>query len=64
MKVNNKEFEEIRLLGKGKGGYSYLVKDENNNFFVFWIKLYLPVNRPDAPHGSTRPLEETGRPIS
>ena len=34
MKVNNKEFEEIRLLGKGKGGYSYLVKDENNNFFV------------------------------
>lgn len=34
MKVNNKEFEMIKLLGHGKGGYSYLVKDENNNFYV------------------------------
>ena len=41
MKVNNKEFEEIRLLGKGKGGYSYLVKDENNNFFVLLIHILL-----------------------
>ena len=34
MKVNNSEFEVIQLLGKGKGGYSYLVKDESNNLFV------------------------------
>ena len=34
MKVNNKEYEVIKLLGHGKGGYSYLVKDENSNFYV------------------------------
>lgn len=27
MTVNDKEFETIKLLGKGKGGYSYLVTD-------------------------------------
>lgn len=27
MTVNGKEFAVIRLLGKGKGGYSYLVRD-------------------------------------
>ena len=27
MKVNNKDFTLIKLLGKGKGGYSYLVTD-------------------------------------
>jgi len=27
MEVNGKDFEVIRLLGKGKGGYSYLVTD-------------------------------------
>lgn len=27
MKVNNKEYEIIRLLGHGKGGYSYLATD-------------------------------------
>ena len=32
--VNLKEFKIIKLLGKGKGGYSYLVKDELNNLFV------------------------------
>ena len=32
-KVNNREYTVDRLLGKGKGGYSYLVHDEKN-FFV------------------------------
>ena len=32
--VNNKNFKIIKLLGRGKGGYSYLVEDENNNKFV------------------------------
>lgn len=27
MKVNDKEYSVIKLLGKGKGGYSYLVSD-------------------------------------
>ena len=32
--VNQKSYKIIKLLGKGKGGYSYLVSDENNNEFV------------------------------
>ena len=27
MTVNGREFQVIKLLGKGKGGYSYLVAD-------------------------------------
>ena len=34
MKENNQEYEVIKLLGHGKGGYSYLVKDENESFYV------------------------------
>lgn len=30
--VNGKEFEVLRLLGKGKGGYSYLVSDGGSRF--------------------------------
>lgn len=30
LQVNDKEFEVIKLLGKGKGGYSYLVTDVKN----------------------------------
>lgn len=33
IKVNDKDYSIIRLLGKGKGGYSYLASRENN-FFV------------------------------
>jgi predicted Ser/Thr protein kinase len=33
MKVNDKDYEVIKLLGRGKGGYSYLVKD-NNKYYV------------------------------
>lgn len=32
--VNFKEFKIIKLLGTGKGGYSYLVSDYSNNLFV------------------------------
>ncbi len=32
--VNNKEYKEIKLLGKGKGGYSYLVSDENKKYVL------------------------------
>ena len=32
--VNGKSFRVIRLLGKGKGGYSYLVRDEDGREYV------------------------------
>ena len=32
--VNEKEFEIIKLLGKGKGGYSYLVTDARTKYVV------------------------------
>lgn len=34
MDINGKEFEVIRLLGKGKGGYSYLVTDGCANYVL------------------------------
>lgn len=34
IKVNEKEFEIIKLLGKGKGGYCYLVSDGTNTYVV------------------------------
>ena len=34
IEVNNKEFEIIKLLGKGKGGYSYLVTDGKQKYVV------------------------------
>jgi tRNA A-37 threonylcarbamoyl transferase component Bud32 len=34
MDVNGKEFEVIRLLGKGKGGYSYLVTDGSKSYVL------------------------------
>ncbi len=32
--VNQRQFKVLRLLGHGKGGYSYLVEDENHFQFV------------------------------
>lgn len=32
MKVNEREFQVLYLLGKGKGGYSYLVSDRKNQY--------------------------------
>lgn len=32
--LNEKEYRIIRLLGKGKGGYSYLVEDSGSNRYV------------------------------
>ena len=33
-KVNDRELKVIKLLGKGKGGYSYLVTDENGQYVL------------------------------
>lgn len=34
MDVNGREFEVVKLLGKGKGGYSYLVTDGNASYVL------------------------------
>ena len=34
LKVNGKEFDVIKLLGKGKGGYSYLVSDGTGEYVL------------------------------
>lgn len=34
MSVNGKAFNVIKLLGKGKGGYSYLVSDGEHNYVL------------------------------
>lgn len=34
MTVNGKEYETIKLLGKGKGGYSYLVSDRKQMYVL------------------------------
>lgn len=34
LSVNGKEFNIIKLLGKGKGGYSYLATDSDNNKYT------------------------------
>ena len=34
MDINGKIFEQLRLLGKGKGGYSYLVTDGINQYVI------------------------------
>ena len=34
MEVNGRDYEVIRLLGKGKGGYSYLVTDGQRDYVL------------------------------
>ena len=34
MQVNDSEYKIIKLLGKGKGGYSYLVTDGKQNYVL------------------------------
>lgn len=34
MTVNDRDYEVIKLLGKGKGGYSYLVRDGQNHYVL------------------------------
>ncbi len=34
MDINGKEFEVLKLLGKGKGGYSYLITDGNTKYVL------------------------------
>lgn len=34
LNVNNKNYKVLKLLGKGKGGYSYLVSDNTNEYVL------------------------------
>ena len=34
MKVNERDYEVVKLLGKGKGGYSYLVRNEEKSYVL------------------------------
>ena len=44
LKINNKTYKIIKLLGKGKSGYSYLVNDENSKCFVIKQIHHEPCN--------------------
>lgn len=65
MKVNEREFSVIKLLGKGKGGYSYLVSDGEQQYVLKQIhhepcEYYQFGNKIEAEINDYRQLRETG----
>ena len=40
MNVNQIQFKVIHLLGRGKGGYSYLVEKDGNYYVLKQIQFY------------------------
>lgn len=68
MKVNEIEYEVIRLLGHGKGGYSYLVK-RNHQFYVLKqihhepCDYYTFSNKIESEYRDYQILKKTGIPI-
>lgn len=63
--VNEKSFAEIKLLGKGKGGYSYLVTDGANEYVLKQIHhepcdYYKFGNKLEAELNDYRKLKEVG----
>lgn len=53
MSVNGKDYEILKLLGHGKGGYSYLATDESRNYVLKQIhhepcSYYTFVNKIEA----------------
>lgn len=66
--VNSKSFDIIKLLGKGKGGYSYLVSDGENKFVVKQIhhepcEYYTFGNKLDAEINDYNRLSAVGIPM-
>ena len=64
-KVNDREFQVIKLLGKGKGGYSYLVTDENGRYVLKQIhhepcEFYQFGNKIEAEISAYAKLKEIG----
>lgn len=65
MNVNGKEYEIIELLGHGKGGYSYLVTDGENEYVLKQIyhepcAYYQFGNKMEAEKNDYKRLCETG----
>lgn len=65
MTVNDVKYEAIRLLGKGKGGYSYLVRRENQNYVLKQIhhepcSYYTFGNKLEAEKNDYKRLASTG----
>ena len=68
LKVNNKAFSVIRLLGKGKGGYSYLVTDGSREYVLKQIHhepcdYYQFGNKMESELRDYRRLKEVGIPL-
>ena len=65
MTVNEKEYETIKLLGHGKGGYSYLVTDGEQEYVLKQIhhepcSYYKFGNKIEAEKGDYDKLKRTG----
>ena len=65
MDVNGKSYEIIKFLGKGKGGYSYLATDGENQYVLKQIHhepcdYYTFGNKIEAEQNDYRRLQETG----
>lgn len=65
IKVNNKEFKIIKLLGKGKGGYSYLASDGKEEYVLKQIhhepcEYYSFGNKIEAEINDYKTLYKTG----
>ena len=65
VEVNNKEYEIIELLGKGKGGYSYLATDGKKNYVLKQIHhepcdYYSFGNKIEAEINDYNRLKQTG----
>lgn len=68
MEVNHRDFRVLKLLGKGKGGYSYLVTDGNSRYVLKQIhhepcEYYRFGNKMEAELRDYRRLEAVGIPI-
>ena len=65
MQVNGKEYSTVRLLGKGKGGYSYLASDGQREYVLKQIHhepcdYYQFGNKMEAEMNDYRRLKEAG----
>ena len=65
MQVNEKEYRIIKLLGRGKGGYSYLAERDGKQYVVKQIhhepcNYYTFGNKIEAEQNDYRRLQQTG----
>lgn len=68
MNINGKKYQTVKLLGKGKGGYSYLVADLEKLYVIKQIhhepcKYYTFGNKLEAELNDYKRLKEVGVPM-